>query len=128
MVQVADRVYSVEELWRDDIDEMAVAVNEYVLDSLDVRPEYSVLDSDRSEVESGYVYDLDGLSFDFSLAGPVNGDRDILSGSSRRAVFQVDGEGWPEVLQSLDEGVGAELSEKDVGGLTVYELVLPAPF
>lgn len=128
MASVFDTKYSAEELWRNDIDEMAEAVNEYILDSLDGRLDYRVLNSDRSEIESGYEYELDDIYFDFSLAGPANSDQEILSGSSRRAVFQFEGDRWPEVMQSLDEAIDTELREKDVAGLTVYEMEFSAPF
>lgn len=120
-------LYCTDDLWRDDMDEMAEAINEYVLDSLGAVEDYGSLNSERSEVESGYWYETEELDFDFSLAGPVNSNPDVLSGSSRKAVFQVEGD-WSDIRQNLQENIDASIVEKDVGDLTVYELKFSAPF
>jgi len=124
--------YSEKDLWRDDFSEMADSIHEYVVSTLQETGRefsYEALDSGRSEVEEGYSYSLEDASFDFSLAGTVNSKPEILEGSSRRAVFQVEEEeGWPVIREALENKIDAEITEKEIGPQTVYELKIGSPY
>lgn len=124
--------YSEKDLWRDDFSEMADRIHEYVVSALQETGKdfsYEALNSDRSEIEEGYSYSLGDTSFDFSLAGTVNSDPEILEGSKRRAVFQVHEEGeWPIVRDALEERVDKEVKEKKFGPQTIYEVVIDSPY
>lgn len=124
--------YSEQDLWRNDFGEMADRVHEYIVSALQEAGKdfsYEALNSDRSEIEEGYSYSLEDTSFDFGLAGTVNSDPEILEGSSRRAVFQVqDGEEWPVIQGVFEEKVDKRIREKEFGPQTVYELVIDSPY
>ena len=124
--------YSEEDLWRDDFGEMADRIHDYVLSALQKTGKdfsYEVLAPERSEVEEGYRYSLEDTSFDFSLAGTVNSEPEILQGSNRRAVFQVhSSEEWPMILDLLEERVDKQINEKKVGPQTLYEIVIDSPY
>lgn len=131
MKELAAERYSERDLWRDNFGEMADTFHEYIVSALQETGKdfsYEALKTERPEVEEGYSYVLGGTSFDFSLAGTVNEDPEILEGSRRKAVFQVQEEGeWPTIREALEEKVDVGIEEKKVGPQTVYELVVDSP-
>lgn len=124
--------YSEEDLWGDNFSEMADRIHEYVVSALQETGRdfsYEALNTERPEVEEGYSYFLEDTSFDFSLAGTVNEDPEILEDSSRRAVFQVQEDSeWPVIREALEEKADAEIDERQVGPQTVYELAVDSPY
>lgn len=124
--------HSEKDLWRDNFGDMADQVHRYVVSTLQETGRefsYEALNSGRSEIEEGYSYSLQGASFDFSLAGTVNSEPEILEGSSRRAVFQVEVEDeWPVIREALEHKIDLEVTEKDIGPQTVYELIIDSPY
>jgi hypothetical protein len=132
MEELAPERYSERNLWRDNFSEMADSLHEYIVSALQGTGKdfsYEALNTQRPEVEEGYSYFLEGTFFDFSLAGTVNEDPEILEDSSRRAVFQVQEIGaWPTIRKALEDKVDTEIEEKKVGPQTVYELVVESPY
>lgn len=124
--------YSEQDLWRDNFGEMADRIHEYVVSALQEAGRdfsYEALNSGRSEIEEGYSYSLEDTSFDFSLAGTVNEDPEILKDSDRRAVFQIHtGGAWPAIRAALEAKSDNEIREKQLGPQTVYELVVGSPY
>ena len=132
MEELAAERYSERDLWRDNFGEMADRLHEYIVSTLQETGKdfsYEALNTERPEVEEGYSYFLEDASFDFSLAGTVNEDPEILEDSSRNAVFQIrEEDNWPTIQEALEEKADAEIEERKIGPQIVYELVVDSPY
>lgn len=116
------------DLWDEDFDEMAESVHTYILNFLEEDVEYSEIEDDRREVETGYRYSGEDLNFKFSLAGPVNSDPEILREGKREIVLQAEEESevYRELLKDLEKRTES-FTEKEYGGLEVsmFEVKMP---
>lgn len=117
------------DVWRDDFDEMAESVHMYILDSLDEDVDYSKIEDNRREVETGYRYSGGKIDFKFSLAGTVNSNPEVLREGKRKIVFQTENENkaYNELLEDIEKNASS-VNEKEFEDLEISMFEIEPPY
>lgn len=106
--------------------EMAEAIHSYISDQLPEAEYQDLSDNGRNEIETGYSYKGEDFEFEFSLAGTVNSDPEILDEGLRKIVFHADKqtEVYRDAVKEIERLTGVEAERKFYGEYEFEELRL----